>query len=185
MSTESQKSEQTPIIGVLGAGAWGTALAQLIASNGTKVRLWAREAEVADAINSIHQNSAFLPDIPLSSDIHASTELSALNGCNIILAVTPAQHLAATLAGLDSSTQRDLILCCKGIEASTGRFMHEVAKSAQPDAQIAVLSGPTFAHEVAAGQPSAAAMQRWFALVKHAAPNLKHSQAFADWVIWC
>ncbi|WP_438728559.1 NAD(P)H-dependent glycerol-3-phosphate dehydrogenase [Parasphingorhabdus sp. DH2-15] len=155
MSTESPKSEQTPIIGVLGAGAWGTALAQLIASNGTKVRLWAREAEVADAINSIHQNSAFLPDIPLSCDIHASTELSALNGCNIILAVTPAQHLASTLAGLDSIAQRDLILCCKGIEASTGRFMHEVAKSAQPDAQIAVLSGPTFAHELALGKPAA------------------------------
>lgn len=142
-------------IGVLGAGAWGTALAQMIASDGTPVTLWAREEEVAAAMNDHHHNPLFLPDIALSPQIKAVSNLTALHDCDIILAVTPAQHLASTLAKLDGTKPRDLILCCKGIEASTGRFMHQVARDAHPAAHIAVLSGPTFAHELAKGQPAA------------------------------
>ena len=142
-------------IGVLGAGAWGTALAQLIASNGTPVTLWAREDDVAAAINGQQQNPQFLPDITLSPHIKAVSELAALNDCDVLLAVTPAQHLGSVLAGLDSEKPRDLILCCKGIEASTGRFMHQVARDTLPAAHIAILSGPTFAHELAKGQPAA------------------------------
>lgn len=144
-----------PKIGVLGAGAWGTALAQLIASNGSAVTLWAREDAVAAAINDAQMNPVFLPDIKLSPHIKAVSDLAQMNDCDVLLAVTPAQHLGSVLAELDSEKARDLILCCKGIEASTGRFMHQVTRDALPSAHIAVLSGPTFAHELAKGQPAA------------------------------
>lgn len=148
-------THSAPTIGVLGAGAWGSALAQLIASNGTSVTLWAREDDVVNAINTRHENPLFLPDIPLSPHIKAVGSLSEMARHDTILAVTPAQHLAAVLSGLDGPSLRDLILCCKGVEASTGRFMHQVARDAHPNANIAVLSGPTFAHELAQGQPAA------------------------------
>jgi len=142
-------------VGVLGAGAWGTALAQLLASDGREVRLWAREAEVADAINDRRENIYFLPDIELAGPISATTDLSSMADCNILLAVTPAQHLGSVLSQIQTHGDRDIILCCKGIEAASGRFMHQVAADAQPGAALAVLSGPTFAHELAAGKPAA------------------------------
>ncbi len=139
---------------MIGAGAWGTALAQMLASDGRDVTIWAYEETVAHAINTKHRNPQFLPDAELSTTIRATTELPDLAGFDILLAVTPAQVLAQVLKGL-SKPPRDLVLCSKGIEADTGRLMHQVASDALPDAAIAVLSGPTFAHEVAAGLPTA------------------------------
>lgn len=146
-------------IGVIGAGAWGTALAQMLASDGRDVPLWAREPELADEINGRHSNSLFLPSARLAPSIRATSDLDTMAGCDILLLVTPAQHLAATMAQLpvlgSSKGPHDLVLCAKGIEAGTGRAMHEVARAAAPGCDIAVLSGPTFAHEVAAGMPTA------------------------------
>ncbi len=141
-------------IGVLGGGAWGTALAQAFASDGTPVRLWAREEEVVTAINDRQRNPLFLPSAELSPSIVATGDMAAMDSLPILLVVAPAQHLGKVLAGL-SDRPRDLVLCSKGIEAGTGRLMADVAKSALPQAEIAVLSGPTFAHEVAAGLPTA------------------------------
>ncbi|MEO1046452.1 MAG: NAD(P)H-dependent glycerol-3-phosphate dehydrogenase [Pseudomonadota bacterium] len=142
-----------PQIGVLGAGAWGTALAQLLASDGRAVRLWAREVEVAEAINTAHENPVFLPGQPLSAQITTTDDLTMMNGLEALLVVTPAQHMRSVLQQLE--TPGALVLCCKGIEASSGRFMTDIANEIFPDAPIAVLSGPTFAHEVAAGKPTA------------------------------
>jgi glycerol-3-phosphate dehydrogenase (NAD(P)+) len=142
------------MIGVIGAGAWGTALAQVLASDTDGVVLWARESVLVDEINARHTNSLFLPGLPLSPDIHATDDLADLAGIEVLLAVVPAQHLGAVLRALPA-TPRDLVLCAKGIEASTGRLMAEVAAEAVPGATLAVLSGPTFAHEVAAGLPTA------------------------------
>ncbi len=141
-------------IGVIGAGAWGTALAQALASDGSEVLLWAREAELVAEINAQHANSLFLPGTALSANIRATGDLAELAVLDALLAVVPAQHLSRVLSGL-SDAPRDLVLCAKGIEAGSGRLMADVAQEAAPSARIAVLSGPTFAHEVAAGLPTA------------------------------
>lgn len=141
-------------IGVIGAGAWGTALAQVLASDGGKVVLWAREAELVEEINAQRSNSLFLPSARLADSITATNRLDDLAGVPVLLAVVPAQFLARVLRDLPEDP-RDLVLCAKGIEAGTGRLMADVAAEAAPAAQLAVLSGPTFAHEVAAGLPTA------------------------------
>jgi glycerol-3-phosphate dehydrogenase (NAD(P)+) len=141
-------------IGVVGGGAWGTALAQMIASDGSDVLLWAREAEVVSAVNATHTNPVFLPDMVLSSAISATGALADMADCDALLLVVPAQFLRGVLAELPQ-TDRPLILCAKGIEAGTRLLISEVAASMAPAAPIAVISGPTFAHEVAAGQPTA------------------------------
>jgi glycerol-3-phosphate dehydrogenase (NAD(P)+) len=141
-------------IGVIGAGAWGTALAQVAAAGGEKTLIWAREPEVVDSINQAHENRLFLPGIALNPAIEAIAELEAAASCDALLVVAPAQHLRAILTTLPQGN-RPLLLCAKGIEEGSEMLMHEVAREAQPDAPIAVLSGPTFAHEVAAGLPTA------------------------------
>jgi glycerol-3-phosphate dehydrogenase (NAD(P)+) len=141
-------------IGVIGAGAWGTALAQLAAADGEPVLLWAREPEVISAVNLAHENRLFLPGIPLSPSIEATTDLGRMDACDAILVAAPAQYVARVLARTPVGP-RVLVLCAKGIEASTGRLMTEVASTLHPRAPIAVLSGPTFAAEVAAGKPTA------------------------------
>ncbi|MDB5725804.1 MAG: NAD(P)-dependent glycerol-3-phosphate dehydrogenase [Novosphingobium sp.] len=141
-------------VGIIGAGAWGTALAQALAGDGSSVLIWAREAELVEEINAHHTNSLFLPGAALLGSIHATRDLTDLADLNALLLVAPAQHLARVLAGLPGYTG-DIVLCAKGIEAATGRLMTEVAAEAAPEAKLAVLSGPTFAHEVAAGLPTA------------------------------
>ena len=141
-------------LGVIGAGAWGTALAQVAAASGAETLLWAREADVVGAINSHHENSLFLPGVRLSDMIRATSALEDLQPCDALLVVTPAQHMRAVLSQMTVGT-RPLILCAKGIEAETQCLMSEVARQVCPDAPIAVLSGPTFAHEVAKGLPTA------------------------------
>jgi glycerol-3-phosphate dehydrogenase (NAD(P)+) len=141
-------------LGVVGAGAWGTALAQSLASDGSEVLLWAREPELVEEINAKHTNSMFLPGPKLAETVRATNLLSDLAGLEVLLLVVPAQFLGSVIAGLPPGV-RDLVLCSKGIEAGTGRLMSDVAADAAPSAELAVLSGPTFAHEVAAGLPTA------------------------------
>ena len=141
-------------IGVVGGGAWGTALAQVAACAGEDVLLWALEPEVSETINAAHENALFLPGVALAESLRATADLGDLRSCDALLVVTPAQHSRAVLARLDAAG-KPLVLCSKGIEDSTGQLMHEVAHEAQPGCSLAVLSGPTFAHEVAAGLPAA------------------------------
>lgn len=141
-------------LGVIGAGAWGTALAQMLAGDGRNVLLWAYEPEVAEAINTQSRNPLYLPSASLAPTIRATCDLADFVAIETVLVVTPAQVLGRVLAGL-ARPPRDLVLCSKGIEAGTGRLMNDVAREASPGSAIAVLSGPTFAHEVAAGLPTA------------------------------
>jgi glycerol-3-phosphate dehydrogenase (NAD(P)+) len=140
-------------VGVIGGGAWGTALAA-VAAKGGDVLLWAREPEVVDAINRRRANATFLPGVPLSPRIVATNELAALGDCGMLLVVTPAQHVRSAL-GVLPRRGLPLVLCAKGIEAGTMKLVSEVAAELVPDAPLAVLSGPTFAREVAAGLPTA------------------------------
>ena len=140
-------------LAILGGGAWGTALAQVCASGGRETLLWAREPEVVEAINTVHENPVFLPGRPLDPAIRATGDLAEVADYDAWLVVTPAQHMRSVLA-VAPHTAKPLILCSKGIEG-TGELLHKVARDACPTADIAVLSGPTFAHEVAAGLPTA------------------------------
>jgi glycerol-3-phosphate dehydrogenase (NAD(P)+) len=141
-------------LGVVGGGAWGTALAQVAATGGRETMLWALEPEVVEAVNARHENSLFLPNIPLSEAIRATSDLAELGSCDAWLMVTPAQHMRVVLEHAPAGG-RPLVLCSKGIEERSGKLLHEVANEVCPSSPIAVLSGPTFAHEVAAGLPTA------------------------------
>jgi len=141
-------------IAVIGGGAWGTALAQVAAKAGRDVLLWAMEEEVAEAINATHENPVFLAGIPLDPAIRATTEIGDIENCDAWLVVTPAQHMRSVL---ERAPRCDVprILCSKGIEEHRRELLHQVAAEACPGAPVAVLSGPTFAHEVARGLPTA------------------------------
>ena len=141
-------------VGIIGGGAWGTALAQIASAGGRETLLWALEPEVVASVNGSHENAAFLAGVPLSPAIRATAEINDLQGCDALLIVTPAQHMRAVLGRL-GDCDRALVLCSKGIEEASGQLLHDVAKEVCPGARVAVLSGPTFAHEVAKGLPTA------------------------------
>ena len=141
-------------IGVVGAGAWGTALAQVLSEGQGELLLWAREPEVVEQINKSHENRFFLPGHRLRDNIRATQDWNRIAACEVLLLVTPAQHLRASLEALPDSGAA-LILCSKGIEAQSQMLLSEVAKQVRPDNPLAILSGPTFAHEVAQGLPTA------------------------------
>ena len=141
-------------VAVLGGGAWGTALAQMLASDGRDVTLWALEPEVVAEINADHRNTPFLPDAELAPTIRATGDLADVADAQVVLAVVPAQHLRSVLKEMPDFAG-DLVICAKGIEQSTGALMSDVAAETCPQASLAALSGPTFAHEVADGLPAA------------------------------
>jgi len=141
-------------LGILGGGAWGTALAQVASADDGDILIWAMEGEVVASINERHENPAFLAGVPLNEAIRATSDLAELGDRDALLVVTPAQHMRAVLEQTPVS-DKALILCAKGIEERSGQLLHQVAMEARPGAPIAVLSGPTFAHEVARGLPTA------------------------------
>ncbi len=144
-------------ISVIGGGAWGTALAQTLALGDKRVTLWAREAEVVADISDRHVNRSFLPGVDLDPRIRATSDLAVAAANDALLIVVPAQHVRATLTllarGLRSGTP--VVMCAKGIEQASGKLMGDVVTEALPDAQLAVLSGPSFASDVARGLPAA------------------------------
>ena len=141
-------------LGIVGGGAWGTALAQVAATGGRDTLLWALEDDVVAAVNRIHENPVYLKGLKLEPAIRATGNFSDLAECDAWLVVTPAQHMRAVL-GRSPCPEMPLVLCSKGIEEGSGQLLHHVARDVCPTSPIAVLSGPTFAHEVAAGLPTA------------------------------
>jgi glycerol-3-phosphate dehydrogenase (NAD(P)+) len=144
-------------VSVLGGGAWGTALAQTAVRAGLEVVLWAREPEAISAINEARENKPFLPGVPLDPAIRATNRLADLADCDLLLAVVPAQHLRSMLQQYAQHSRPGLpiVLCAKGIEQGSLKLMSEVLAETLPDAAPAVLSGPSFAEEVARGLPTA------------------------------
>ncbi|MDX1485310.1 MAG: NAD(P)H-dependent glycerol-3-phosphate dehydrogenase [Alphaproteobacteria bacterium] len=144
-------------IDVVGAGAWGTALAALARENGCCVRLWAHEDEVARTINAERENPRFLPGVSLPEGIEATSDIAALGNGDAVLLATPAQHLRRVTETLAPHLERGrpVVICAKGIEQDSGALMSEVVADTLPEAPLAVLSGPTFAAEVARGRPTA------------------------------
>ncbi len=149
-------------ITVIGAGAWGTTLANLLANSGALVRLWAREPDVARSFNEYGENELFLQGIALNRKrLTVTNSLSkALAGAEVVVWVCPVQHSAGLLAGAAPFIRGDALIvsASKGIEIATLRRMDEVFADALPPGQagrICVLSGPSFAREVCAGVPTA------------------------------
>lgn len=146
-------------IAVLGAGAWGTALASTLARAGREVRLWGRDTAVINQIARTRLNPRYLPGIELAPELQATDHLArALDGAGTLLVVVPAQTLRVVLDGVAALAPKSslpVVLCAKGIEQSSGLLPSEIATGALPDQPVAALSGPSFATDVARGLPTA------------------------------
>jgi glycerol-3-phosphate dehydrogenase (NAD(P)+) len=154
---DSAVSQPYESVAVLGAGAWGTALAQVAAAAGRDVLIWAREGEVVQGINEAQENPLFLPGIPLSPKVRATADIADAAKAELILAVPPAQHMRGVLRSLRPHLKpgAPLVLCAKGVERGTLALMTDVLAEEVPDVGPAVLSGPGFAKDVARGLPTA------------------------------
>jgi len=144
-------------IGIVGAGAWGTALATVARRAGRNVTLWAYEPEVADSINTQHENTVYLPGIALDPGISATSDHAAMAEADALLFVCPAQTMRAVTSSMATQVRdaTPAVICAKGIEQGTGKLMTQVISETLPQATGAVLSGPSFAADVARGLPTA------------------------------
>ena len=145
-------------IGIIGGGAWGTALACVARRAGTQAILWAREIEVVEAINTGRGNTIFLPSVELEPGIAATIDIAgAVDGIDAVLLVAPAQHVRVVVTDMAPHLAPDtpIVICTKGIEQGSCALMSEVIAEIVPSSPMAVLSGPTFAAEVVNNLPTA------------------------------
>lgn len=140
-------------IGVIGAGAWGTALAAAARRAGREVIMWAYEPEVAHSINERHENTTYLPGVSLDAEIRATDDVSQAANADAILLAAPTQRIRDVCTGID--TAAPVVICAKGIEQRSGALVSEIVAEALPGIPTAILSGPTFAAEVAHRLPAA------------------------------
>jgi glycerol-3-phosphate dehydrogenase (NAD(P)+) len=147
-------------VGIIGAGAWGTALAIVARRAGRDVLVWAHEPETVVAINERHVNEVFLPGVTLDPAIEATGRFSEAATCDVLLMVTPAQHFRAIADALKPLVRegQPLVICSKGIEQTSGKLLSQIATEILPATAISVLSGPSFASDVASGLPAAVTM---------------------------
>ena len=165
-------------IGVIGGGAWGTALALVAAEAGRKTLIWARESDVVEGINRDHNNARFLPGIALPATLRATGDLAEAAKADALLLVVPAQHLRTSLQALAPliADGMPLVLCAKGIERGSGKLLPEVLAEAAPKAQAAILSGPSFARDVAEGLPTAITIAARPDIAQALQASLAHAQ---------
>jgi glycerol-3-phosphate dehydrogenase (NAD(P)+) len=146
------------VIAVLGAGGWGTTLANLLARKGETVRVWAYEAEVVETINARHENPLFLPGVGLDPALVATADaLAAARGADVIVAVSPSHAARAVARRVAPAVAPGTLLvsATKGIETDTLALMSQMYAECLPQARVVALSGPSFAVEVCQGQPTA------------------------------
>ena len=143
--------------GVIGGGAWGTALGQTLRQAGRDVVLWAREVEVVEEINAEHRNTPFLPGVTLDAGLRATGTLEDVARQDVLLMVAPAQYVRPVAAALARHLPagKPVVICAKGLERTTSKLLGEVLGETLPHAAQAVLSGPSFAADVARGLPAA------------------------------
>jgi glycerol-3-phosphate dehydrogenase (NAD(P)+) len=143
---------------VIGGGAWGTAIADRFARNGHDTLLWAREADVADSVNTQHENKRFLGGAPLAQTLRATNDMSeALHGADVVVYAAPSQVLRPVVASGTHLIKPGAVVgvATKGIERDTLMLMTELVENEAPGFAVVALSGPSFAMEVATGQPTA------------------------------
>lgn len=144
-------------LGIIGGGAWGTALATMLATRDGQSLLWARDEKTVDDINTNHQNNRYLGDVQLPSGLSATNDIAKVCSKDILLCVTPAQSFTTLATELSQvvGDQTQLVLCAKGIDRRSGEFLNEIAGRVFGTERVAALSGPSFAHDVARGLPTA------------------------------
>ncbi len=144
-------------IGVIGGGAWGTALALTAARAGRDVRLWARDPGIVSDIRARRRNQRYLPGITFDEELNATTSLEDVLDADAVLLVTPAQSTRAMLAAMKAAgtLRGPVVLCAKGIEQATGKLLSRIVQEELPGIEPAVLSGPSFSDDVARGLPTA------------------------------
>ncbi|GAB6196450.1 NAD(P)H-dependent glycerol-3-phosphate dehydrogenase [Lysobacter xanthus] len=169
-------------VAVVGAGSWGTALAALMARNGEHVALWGRDADVVGAIDARHENPRYLPGLALPESLRATTDLAdALRDVDLVLVVVPSHAFAETLRALapHRPAAAGVAWATKGFEPGSGRFLHEVAAEVLgDDVPLAVVTGPSFAKEVAQGLPTALTVHSDDADFAQAVAEALHGPAF-------
>lgn len=177
--TESSRNATTyDNIGVIGAGAWGTALALTAARAGRSVRLWAREPEAVESVRQHRQNTLFLPGVTLPESIAATGALAeAVAGSDALLIAAPAQHLRSSLEAVARVAPKGLplVVCAKGIERGSGKLVTEVLREAADGFEPAILSGPSFARDAAQGLPTAVTIAARFDIAQKLQLSLSHS----------
>jgi glycerol-3-phosphate dehydrogenase (NAD(P)+) len=144
-------------VGIAGAGAWGTALAVTARRAGRDVRIWAYELETIVDINEAHRNGIYLPGVTLDRSIKATARFKEIADCDLLLLATPAQLIRPVSRELAPYVRdgQPVVICAKGIEQTTGKLMSQVVAEILPKVEVAVLSGPSFAAEIARGLPAA------------------------------
>ncbi|HEV2570769.1 NAD(P)H-dependent glycerol-3-phosphate dehydrogenase [Methylocella sp. CPCC 101449] len=144
-------------VGVIGAGAWGTALANVAARAGHPVDLWGRDTKQIEALCKERVNTQHLPDIRLEQAVAPTHDMHTIHQADLVLAVVPTQSLRNVLRVFAPMLKNTapLVICAKGIEIGSGLFVSEIARKIIPQQPVAVLSGPSFAHDVARGLPTA------------------------------
>ncbi|MBJ6982070.1 NAD(P)H-dependent glycerol-3-phosphate dehydrogenase [Luteimonas sp. MC1572] len=171
-----------PAVAVLGAGSWGTALAALIARHDHPTVLWGRDATVVGAIDADHQNPRYLQGIALPASLRATTDLAAaLATADLVLVVVPSHAFAGTLRALAPlrPAHAGVAWATKGFEPGSGRFLHEVAAEViGPGVPLAVVTGPSFAMEVASGLPTALTVHGDDPAFAQAVADVLHGPAF-------
>lgn len=182
MTHDPSDTARKPRIAVLGAGSWGTALAALIARHGHPTVLWGRDADVAAAIDGRHENPRYLPGIALPASLRATTDLAqSLQDADLVLVVTPSHAFAETLRALapHRPARAGVAWATKGFEPGSGRFLHEVAEEVLgAGVPLAVVTGPSFAKEVAQGLPTALTVHSDDADFAQAVADALHGPAF-------
>ena len=176
MPVSYEQSKAYKHIGVVGAGAWGTALASVAALAGRKVTLWARESVVVESIRTAGRNERFLPGAPLPAAIATTGDLDEAFAADAILLVPPAQHLRGVLQlAAPLPAHRPLVVCAKGIERGTAKLMTEVLADFAAAEEIGVLSGPAFARDVTQNLPTAVTIAAAPGIAQRLQASLSHA----------
>jgi len=166
------------LVGVIGAGSWGTALAATIAKGGCDVVLWARSSEHAAEIAAFRENKKYLPGVKLPDNIEIVSNMETFTGCDAVLMVSPAQAQREVMSKFANVLKKSIpaLICSKGIEQTTNLFMSDVLAEVAPDLEPYVLSGPSFAADVVRGLPTAVTLAGpTIEKAKHVAKAIGHA----------
>jgi glycerol-3-phosphate dehydrogenase (NAD(P)+) len=172
---------QGATVAVLGAGSWGTALAALLTRNGAHTRLWGRDAQALRQIASTRRNARYLPEVELPPELEFEPDLrAALADVEVALVAVPSHSFRDVLEEVAPQLPHDAgyAWATKGFEPGTGRFLHELVAERLPKTPSAVVTGPSFAREVAAGLPTAVTVHSYDDAFAHRVAELLHSNSF-------
>jgi len=170
-----------PTVAVLGAGSWGTALAAVLARNGVPTTLWGRDASALEAMRATHRNARYLPEMELPEALNYEADLhAAVRRAQVLLIVTPSHAFAELIdcIAADVAPGAGVAWATKGFDPASGRFLHEIVAERLPAVPAAIVTGPSFAREVAQGLPTAVTVHSTVEVFAHTVAQLLHSTHF-------